>query len=767
MSFPLPPRRSRRCARTDRPWPAVSAAILLVAGAAAAGCSGRRPPPPAVDAGPPGPLRCGDLTASIEAGGPTGLRLALSRAPQGELALGLTEKRVPLPVTLDSLQSDGSALIARVQAGEGLAGAVRLSCGEGEGELVVAWQGAESIRLLLVARPEAGAVFVPGGPLLGGEGEAPWGLVTGNHSGLLLPAGRFLWSPSPARLEASWTGPLRLVAGDPRALAGRALGPGAAPQRWRGRVEGVTAADQRLVIGLDSAGKPAAVAPLAPDGSFELASGAPLSLAFLALGGSRLGPAVKVEDPLVLASPAMGVLRVEVLDHDRGVPLPSRIVVHGHEGPKEPNFGPPFRASAGPLIDSEDGQARMLLPAGRYRVLATRGMEYSVDQRVIEVPAGGEARAELRLRRVVATPGWVGCDLHVHSRGSFDSVVSIDDRVRSLMAAGLDFAIPSEHNRVGSYDASLVAGQGAWLAWVPAVEVTTVNPLRGHFNVFPYTLAAAPSYTHTGLGDLVRFIRRETPGSIIQVNHPNMGRIGHFNAVHVDPETQRGVARLAQGFDTIEVYNGFDLGERAKTEQTVLDWMRILERGRFHWATGNSDSHAVQYISVGYPRTYVNVGPGLDHDGGEGPPVDVPRLVEALRQGRAIATSGPLVEVSQGDQGPGGRLQVSDGKARVRVKVRAAPWVDAHDIEVYVGARSVLTKALATRPARVGPPEGTLDEERQAAVLFDDELEVPVAAGSRALVVVVRGARSVGEVLPFMDFWPMAISNPLLIPLAE
>jgi hypothetical protein len=703
---------------------------------------------------------------AIEAGGPTGLRLQISRAPRGEWALGLTEKRAPLPVTLDGLQNEGNALVARVQAGEGKAGLVRLSCGEAEGEIVAAYQGAEGVRLALVARPEAGSIFVPGGPLLGGETDAPWGLVSGGNLGVLLPAGRFLWAPSPARLEASFAGPVRLVVGEPATLAGRSLGPGATPPRWKGKVEGVTASDQRLVVGLDAEGKPAAAAALSPDGTFELVSGVALSTAFLSLGGSRLGPAVKVENPLVLASPALGALRVEVVDHDRGIALPSRVVVHGHEGPKEPNFGPPFRAGAGPLIDTEDGQARVLLPAGRYRVLATRGLEYTVDQQIVEVPAGGEVAAELRLRRAVPTPGWVGCDLHVHSRGSFDSVVSIDDRVRSLMAAGVDFAIPSEHNRVGSYDSALVAGQGTWFSWVPAVEVTTVNPLRGHFNVFPYTLATAPAYTHTGLFDLVHFVRRETPGSIIQINHPNMGRIGHFNSVHVDTETARGVARLAQGFDTIEVYNGFDLGERAKTEQTVLDWMRLLERGRFHWATGNSDSHAVQYIGVGYPRTFVDVGAGSDHDGGEGPPVDAARLVDSLRQGRAITTSGPIVELTQGDRGAGGRLEVTDGKARVHIKVRAAPWVDAHDIEVYVGAKSVLIKTLPERPAKVGRPEGSLDEARQAAVLFDEEVEVPVVAGSRALVVLVRGGRSVGEVLPFMDFWPMAISNPLIIPLA-
>ena len=35
--------------------------------------------------------------------------------------------------------------------------------------------------------------------------------------------------------------------------------------------------------------------------------------------------------------------------------------------------------------------------------------------------------------------------------------------------------------------------------------------------------------------------------------------------------------------------------------------------------------------------------------------------------------------------------------------------------------------------------------------------------GARALVVLVRGERRVGEVLPFMDFKPFAVVNPLLI----
>jgi len=47
--------------------------------------------------------------------------------------------------------------------------------------------------------------------------------------------------------------------------------------------------------------------------------------------------------------------------------------------------------------------------------------------------------------------------------------------------------------------------------------------------------------------------------------------------------------------------------------------------------------------------------------------------------------------------------------------------------------------------------------------VLDEDLSVPVADRARALVVVVRGERSVGEVMPFMDWKPMAISNPLFL----
>jgi hypothetical protein len=153
-----------------------------------------------------------------------------------------------------------------------------------------------------------------------------------------------------------------------------------------------------------------------------------------------------------------------------------------------------------------------------------------------------------------------------------------------------------------------------------------------------------------------------------------------------------------------------------------------------------------------------------DHDGGEGAPLDVAGLLAGLRRGKIVVSSGPFVEVTQGGRGPGEALAVEGGKARVRVKVRAAPWVDAAEVEVFVGGKSALRRELPEGPARrVGSPEGSLEDGRRAAVRLDEELEVPVEPGARGLVVVVRGRRKAGEVLPFLDWAPRAIVNPMLI----
>ena len=119
----------------------------------------------------------------------------------------------------------------------------------------------------------------------------------------------------------------------------------------------------------------------------------------------------------------------------------------------------------------------------------------------------------------IDTRGWIASDLHVHANPSFDSAVSLEDRVASLVAEGIGFATPTEHNVVGDYGpgvAALPASLSGALSWVPAVEVTTDprdTPL-GHFNVYPYPPApgtangAPPPWRRRGVAGASAISRR-------------------------------------------------------------------------------------------------------------------------------------------------------------------------------------------------------------------------------------------------------------------
>ncbi|HEU4535807.1 MAG TPA: hypothetical protein VFS00_16890, partial [Polyangiaceae bacterium] len=251
--------------------------------------------------------------------------------------------------------------------------------------------------------------------------------------------------------------------------------------------------------------------------------------------------------------PSLGRLTVRVVDPDANVTIPARLAltrqVEDHDGPR----------GLLSIVELDGAPLEQALAPGRYHLLAMRGPEYSIDEADVEVSRGESASATLSLRRTVDTPGWVACDFHTHSRG-FDSPASLEARVQSLVSAGIEFAVPSEHNHVGSFAGTAGAAAGR-LAWAPGIEVTTARPNAGHFNVFPYDGAAAPRAEHTTLGEIIREVRRASPGTLIQVNHPRLGRgMGYFDLIALNTAGGPGLDSLPPDFDLLEVYNGFELG---------------------------------------------------------------------------------------------------------------------------------------------------------------------------------------------------------------
>ncbi|MDB4942385.1 MAG: hypothetical protein JWP97_1919 [Labilithrix sp.] len=549
------------------------------------------------------------------------------------------------------------------------------------------------------------------------------------------------------------------------------------------RVTGIVTGtkERAYVVALDEDGRPQVRVSVDPQGRFALEAPTTAVQWQAALEATASSAPVRFApgtpwDLRLDVSPG-GELRVRVLDFDTKQPVVARLIVKGVQGTVDPNFGPDYRASgAGPLMDVLEGEVTTPLPTGKYRVAATKGIEWSIDAETIDVQSGHARQVDLVLRHVVPTPGVVGCDLHVHARPSFDSPVTAEDRVLSLVAAGIDFAVPTEHNMVGDYATPLaVLGLSRNLASVTGVEVTTYNPRFGHFGVFPFPAGGVPPYKGTTAAAVFAAARRGDANRVLQVNHPRLpSGIGYFHAVGFDNKSGRLPPGMRTDFDTVEVYNGYDLATRARTEQVLEDWFALLNLGKHYWATGSSDSHRIQYQWAGYPRTMAMLDGKAAGDTGQ--PIDPAAVVAAIKKGHTFVTSGPTIELDlNGEGGKTGRagdeLAIArSGVVTGKLRVRAAPWIDVTSVEVLAGVpapggpgrrETLFKQAIASRPTRLGREEGTLEEVGQRMIRFETDLSLTVPEGAKWVVVVVRGDRALDDALPFMPIQPLAFTNPI------
>jgi hypothetical protein len=540
----------------------------------------------------------------------------------------------------------------------------------------------------------------------------------------------------------------------------------------RGHVTGTT--DRALVFGRDAQGNPQIRAAAGEGNAFELDVPPSVVQWYAAIDPGRASGLASfvpgTPRDLVLDVSPGGDLHVTIVDDDDKRPLTARLLVHGVEGTVDPSFGPDYRASgAGPVIDALRGDVTTPLPSGRYRVAASRGIEWSIDAKVIEITPGRVTEVQLAPRHVVPTPGVVGCDLHVHARPSFDTPVSVEDRVLSLVAAGIDFAVPTEHNIVGDYSQALdtldLRGE---LSSVPGVEVTTYSKGFGHFGVFPYPPGSpVPPFKHTSMAAVFRAARAGDGSRYFQLNHPRLPKgIGYFANIGFDPKAPRSRIHNRVDFDGIEVYNGYDTEKVERIEQVLHDYWALLDFGWRYTATGSSDSHRIQFHWAGYPRTMVTVDPHatLESD----PRPDPLAVVAHIKKGNATVTSGPIIELEVAGVRPGDEVVTPEEPLRGHVRVRAAPWIDVSRVEIVVGQvgggpRVVQTFDVPARPTQLGPEPGSREDAADRTIRFDQDVDIPLGPENGWVQVIARGDRRMDDVLPFMPVPPFGFTNPVYV----
>jgi hypothetical protein len=404
-------------------------------------------------------------------------------------------------------------------------------------------------------------------------------------------------------------------------------------------------------------------------------------------------------------------------------------------------------------------------PPGEYRVLGARGPFATLAVADVTIAAGGSTEATLDITSLALVPeGALSVDLHAHGPVSFDASAPVRDRVTAFAAADLDLVAMTDHDVLADYQSAsdervrIVTGLETTgqrpFALLPDAPARTIGrfgflPLSP-FESGPWRGAPADEEVEPG----VLFTRVSSAGfdldtGLIQLlrpwGQPVLGRdVGFPRAVGIDLDqplpaefdgsspsllrrTPDGALFANDDFHTVEVMSGVE-PESFVAQRAV--WHYFLAENLVRAATGGGGSHGIGEAVPGAPRTLVTPASA-----------ELADVLGAVRNGRALATNGPIIELTMMDpmgveQRPSTTAFEAPTSPRIRVRVLAAPWIPVDEVRVVVNAQTLttLTSELSVPP----DPFGT-----EGVVRYDGEIDVTPGLALEfgdAFVIVEAGA---------------------------
>jgi hypothetical protein len=440
-----------------------------------------------------------------------------------------------------------------------------------------------------------------------------------------------------------------------------------------------------------------------------------------------------------------------------------------------------------------EGRVELPLPAGTYRVIVSRGPEYSRADELVTVATGARAALDARLAHVVDTTGWMSGDFHVHAINSPDSPIANADRLRSFLAEGVDVIVSTDHDFVTDFTPVLASlpGAGAFLKAITGVELTTFD--YGHFNGFP--LPVDPAKRNGGAvdwaggrgpgmtpGDIQEALQAFPGEQVVQLNHAGGGLFGalgldlrtlwssipgseyRIRPVEADPAT--GDTRLFDPrFTAMEIQNGFSSGSM----NVLLNaWFSFLSRGLRPTGTAVSDTHK-RHGEAGSPRTWVRVGTD------DTKTVDAHAYAHAVNEGAAFGSNGPFLLLKAGVDGAsaaiGETLKTGSRTVTVELEARMPEWMDVTEASLFVNTPALLNGSGGGRdtlpPAQVVAPLRTELVERADGARFRRVVvrSDVVLERDAWIVALVTGPTDLFPVVGRGGVTPRAFTNPVFVDL--
>ncbi|NIO48034.1 MAG: hypothetical protein GTN73_01145 [Candidatus Aminicenantes bacterium] len=401
------------------------------------------------------------------------------------------------------------------------------------------------------------------------------------------------------------------------------------------------------------------------------------------------------ESSCVLQNLPQGKVKVKIVN-SKGEFVPGKVTFIGLSPTKTPYFEPEnpvksgrkWETSKNSCFPQEEGK-EVKLPVGTYLVTASRGPEYSIDKKVVEILKNEQQELIFCIDRVLKTPNLISVDPHMHTDQS-DGRVRISERIRSVVAEGIDVAVATDHNNITDYFPTLKRlGLNKYLAVIYGSEVTVSGLI--HYNTYSLKFRPEEEYNgaiYPGVDEaslLFEASRKKDLKAILQVNHPRSGTLGYFNTYLLDLESA-AFARVNfdTSFDVLEIMNGPYY--YSSNFWAIEDWLHLLNRGYYFPLIGSSDSHSIDRGEPGYSRTYIM------YEGEEGDNLKGDALALSIKKGRSFASNGPLVEFKVNDKyRSGDSFTSSAGKAEVWIRVQSSPWVAVDEVRLIVnGERKII-----------------------------------------------------------------------------
>ena len=375
------------------------------------------------------------------------------------------------------------------------------------------------------------------------------------------------------------------------------------------------------------------------------------------------------------------------------------------------------------LAGDKLASGRLPIKPGRYRILASRGLEYGVTVQDIEVKAGQYRVVQVQApQRELSTSGYMAADFHVHSGLSFDSSLAVPERLRSFAAQGGEVLVATEHNRLVDISEAVHRHQLAdELVVMPGVELTgmvrspEVPFTHGHQNIFPMVSRAGEFsgglLKHEGrrIRTLIGDVRKRDEGALFQLNHPrnfdapdpdlayfenllsgqpydpDQALAAERNRSLVEKDPLTGLRDI--DVDLIEVANGNNF---RMYEAVRRDWFSLLSQGERVFGTANSDSHGSNSL-VALPVNYVAQASDAVADYSQ------QHFVSSVGEGNFFGTTGPILDLQVGGMGQtvdGFGGLVSGGEITIKLTIRAASWVPVDELKLFINGQLVISQPI-------------------------------------------------------------------------